>query len=96
MFQMNITSNGRRPQILKVEYLSNHWFDHTQILNLNWGDQTKVYKYFKWRWPPVEEKVQSFVWYYGKFIGNQRGNLECGSAQPSLLSGLVNISISVS
>jgi hypothetical protein len=22
---------------------------------------------------------------YGKFIGNARGNLECGSAQPSLL-----------
>jgi hypothetical protein len=41
------TSNGRWPQmednlkILKVEYLSNHWSDLPQILNLSSGDQTK-------------------------------------------------------
>ena len=37
--QMN---NGRRPQILKVEYLSNHWSDLHQILNLSLYDQTKL------------------------------------------------------
>jgi hypothetical protein len=26
-------------KILKVEYLSNHWSDLPQILNLRWGDQ---------------------------------------------------------
>ena len=29
-------------KILKVEYLSNHWSDLPQILNLGWGDQTKI------------------------------------------------------
>ena len=28
--------------ILKVEYLSNHWSDFPQILNLSLGDQTKI------------------------------------------------------
>ena len=28
-------------KILKVEYLSNHWSDLPQILNLSSGDQTK-------------------------------------------------------
>ena len=27
-------------KILKVEYLSNHLLDHTQILNLSWDNQT--------------------------------------------------------
>ena len=29
-------------KILKVEYLSNHWSDLSQILNLSSGDQTKI------------------------------------------------------
>ena len=29
-------------KILKVEYLSNHWSDLPQILNLSSGDQTKI------------------------------------------------------
>jgi hypothetical protein len=29
-------------KIEKVEYLSNHWLDLTQILNLSSGDQTKI------------------------------------------------------
>ena len=41
--------------ILKVEYLSNRLLDHTKILNLDLGDQSKVFKYFKWRWPPMED-----------------------------------------
>ena len=29
-------------KIMKVEYLSNHWSDFPQILNLTLGDQTKI------------------------------------------------------
>ena len=29
-------------KILKVEYLSNHWLDFSQISNLSLGDQTKI------------------------------------------------------
>ena len=29
-------------KILKFEYLSNHWPDFSQILNLSSGDQTKI------------------------------------------------------
>ena len=42
---MKMIFNGRRPpmednlQILKVEYLSNHVLDHTQILDLSLNDQ---------------------------------------------------------
>ena len=32
---------------LKVEYLSNHLLDHTQILNLRLNDQTVFCKSFK-------------------------------------------------
>ena len=31
-------------KILKVEYLSNHLLDHTQVLNLYLNDQTISYK----------------------------------------------------
>jgi hypothetical protein len=33
--------------ILKVEYLSNHLLDHTQILNLRLDEQTIFYKSLK-------------------------------------------------
>ena len=29
-------------KIFKVKYLSNHWTDFNQILNLSLGDQTKI------------------------------------------------------
>ena len=35
-------------KILKVEYLSNHLLDNSQILNLSLVDQTIFYKSFKW------------------------------------------------
>ena len=43
-----MTFNGRGPlmeedlEIWKIEYLSNHWSDLPQILNLSSGDQTKI------------------------------------------------------
>ena len=46
------------PKILKVEYLSNSLWDHTQILNLDWVDQSKVFKYFKWSRPPMEDDLK--------------------------------------
>ena len=45
-------------KILKVEYLSNHLLDHTQILNLYLDDQTIFYKYLKWRRPPMEDDLK--------------------------------------
>ena len=54
--QWKMTYNGRRPQHfngkppkkkVKVEYLSNHLLDHTQILNLSLDDPTIVCKSFK-------------------------------------------------
>ena len=41
-----------------MEYLSNRLLDHTQILNLHWVDQSKVFKYFKWRRPPMEDDLK--------------------------------------
>ena len=55
---------GRQPsledelQILKVEYLSNHWSDLIQILNFDFCDQSEVFKYFIWRQPPTEDDLK--------------------------------------
>ena len=35
-------------KISKVEYLSNHLLEHTQIVNLSLGDQTKLWFLFGW------------------------------------------------
>ena len=32
--------------------------DSTQILKLSWDDQTKLYKPFKWRGPPIEDNLK--------------------------------------
>jgi hypothetical protein len=62
-YQMKTTSNGRWPlteddlKIWKVEYLSNHWMDLTQIWNLSKKDQTRVYKGIKWRQPLMEDDL---------------------------------------
>ena len=45
-------------KILNVEYLSNRWTDLTQIWNLILGDQTKVNKFFKWRWLLTEDDLK--------------------------------------
>ena len=45
-------------KISKVEYLSNRLLDHTQMLNLDLGDQSKLVKYFKWRRPQMEEDLK--------------------------------------
>ena len=65
---MKMTCIGRRPQILKVEYLSNHLSDHMQILNLSLDDQTIFLQILRMktiskltsngRRPPMEDKVQ--------------------------------------
>ena len=46
------------PPTLKVEYLSNLCYDLFQILNLDLGDQSKVFKYFKWRRPLMEDDLK--------------------------------------
>ena len=45
-------------KIFKVEYLSNRLLDHTQILNLEFGDHTIFWKSFKWRWPTMEYDIK--------------------------------------
>ena len=45
-------------KILKVEYLSNHLLDHTQILNFRFDDQIIFYKSLKGRWPSMEDDLK--------------------------------------
>jgi hypothetical protein len=72
-------------KIFKVKYLSNYLFDPPQLLNLSLGDLDKLKK--KRRLHMEEDLKISKVDYkiFLKLIGNRRGNLKCGSAQPSLL-----------
>ena len=62
----NPLNEGRQPlkedylKILKVEYLSNHLLDRTQILNLGLGDQTMFYKSLKIRRPSTEDDLKIF------------------------------------
>ena len=53
--QWKTTSTGRLPQISKVKYLSNYWSNLPHLLNLDLYDQSKLYKRFKWRRPPMED-----------------------------------------
>jgi hypothetical protein len=52
LYDQTIFHKWRQPpmeddlKISKLEYLSNRLYDHTQILNLDLGDQSKVFKYF--------------------------------------------------
>ena len=39
-----------------MEYLRNPFYEHTQILNLD--NQSKVFKYFKWRRPPMGDNLK--------------------------------------
>ena len=57
-FKWRMTSNGRLPKISKVKYLSNHWSDLPQILNLGLYDQRELCKCFKWRWPQMEDDLK--------------------------------------
>ena len=49
-------------KIFKEEYLSNHLFDPTQILNLSLDDQTIFSKSLKWRRPPKEDNLKYLKW----------------------------------
>ena len=59
---MQMKANCQTPmehnlKILKVDYLSNHLMDPTQILNLSLDYQTILYKSFKWRRPPMKDDL---------------------------------------
>ena len=45
-------------KILKNEYISNHWSDFCQILNISLGDQPKLTKWLKGRWPSMKENLK--------------------------------------
>ena len=47
-------------KMLKVEYISNHLLDHTQILNLILDDQTIFYKCLTLRQSPMEDNLKIF------------------------------------
>ena len=57
---MKITSTGRRPQILREEFLKNQSLDHTKILNLSLDGQTIFYKSFKLRQPVMKDELKIF------------------------------------
>ena len=69
---MKTTSNGRQPQNMKSEISLNHLSDHLQILNLYWGDQTKIKNFFKWRQPPMEDNLKIFK---VEYLSNQWSDL---------------------
>ena len=81
MFVMKTTSNGRRPpteddlKIWKVEYLTNHRLDLTQIWNLSYWDQTIVWKAMKWRGPPMEEELQGKMTSKYEYLINHSSDL---------------------
>jgi hypothetical protein len=45
-------------KILNVEYLSDHWLDLIQILNLSSGNQTKVSRCFRFQTTPMEDDLK--------------------------------------
>ena len=47
-------------KILKLEYISNHWLDFPQILNLGLGDQTKIKN--AWKEDDYQWKKTSKYW----------------------------------
>jgi hypothetical protein len=89
MKKMKPTSHGRQPKfeddlkILIVEYLSNHWSDLAQILNLSLYDQSKVYKCMKWRWPPMEDDLNK----------RQPQNIDSGISQQPLIGSCSNVKL---
>jgi hypothetical protein len=72
-------------KILKVEYLSIHLSDYTQILNFA-AYFPKMKTTSNGRQPQHFKRRISFE---GKIGGKLRGNLKCGSAQPSLLNNSI-------
>ena len=58
LFEMKMTSIGRQPENLKVEYLSNYWFHLSQILNLSLGAQTESKSCMKLRRIQLEDDLK--------------------------------------
>jgi hypothetical protein len=103
IFSMMTTSYGRRPQNIKVEYLSNHWSDLFQNLNLYLGDQSKEFKYSKCRRPPMEDNLPWKTTFRGRRPpmednlqwkttpqGRQPQNIESGISQQPLTESYSN------
>ena len=55
---MKTTINGNDLKILKVEYLSHHQLELSQILNWSLGHQTETKYCMKWRWPLMEDDLK--------------------------------------
>ena len=68
-------------KILKVEYLSNHLFDQTQILKFSLDEKTLFFESSKWRRPPMEDdlkilKVEYLSHHFMDFYRRLGGRLE--------------------
>ena len=68
-------------KILKVQYLRNCLLGYTQILNLSLHGQTIM---FTKKEKDLKISKVKYLCNQEEFRGKLRGNLECGSAQPSL------------
>ena len=67
---LNFFINGRQSQLfykwkmtstffwMEDDLIFNLFLYHTKNLNLDLGDQSKVFKYFKLRWPPMEVNLK--------------------------------------
>ena len=80
-------------KILKVEYLSNRFLDHTMILNVSLDDQNHILQVLKMktisngRQSPMEGNLQmedNLQW-KTTFNGRQPQNIKCGISQPPLI-----------
>ena len=67
MFQMKMTSNGIQPQQIKVEYLSNHWSVHNQILILSLDGPIKSFPMLQMKISQTEDDLKILKVEYLKF-----------------------------
>ena len=70
-------------KILKVEYLSNHWSDFAQILNLSLCDQIKIENYIN---------KDDHAWKM-TLNGRQPQNIDCGISQQPISGSCSNFKL---
>ena len=58
MLEIKNTSNGRRPQNIKMEYLSNHWSDLPQFFKLKLRGPKQNQQSLKWRRLTMEDDLK--------------------------------------
>ena len=56
---MKATTKGRQPKNIELSIYQN-LTNCSQVLNKNFDDWAKIYKYVIWKQPPMEEDLQMF------------------------------------